>query len=397
MSLFYKPIWPGYGQRTPQLIVDECAKIGHEVTMYTGRIPQEMQTDEKQKLKKYHEKMGNGSVDVSRIWTPNVSHEGYFKRSIVYSIFVTQCFFKILFSRDVDLIIGLHPYPPFLIPIMLVAKLRNVKFLLKVGDLWPYNLRELGVVKNDSLFFLIKKLSYWAYNLADKIIIITSELKQWVLEKFPIEESKIVVLNLATDTKIFRPLENVSSMYEDKFVVMYCGIFSPNYDFDIILNSAKITKNKRIIYVLAGSGELKSYIRDQIAKRKLENVILENPVKDLRNFVEKMNRADILLLGMNNNMQSKTAHPSKIFEYMACGKPIVSSCIGAVRELIVSSKCGIVVEPQNYEAFLNAITRLSDSSLDREKMGKNGVEYINEHYSLDIFRRNLDEILNKVN
>jgi len=260
MSLFYKPIWPGYGQRSPQLIVDECAKIGHEVTMYTGRIPQEMQTNEKQKLKKYHEKIGNGSVDVNRIWTPNVSHEGYVKRSIVYSIFVTQCFFKILFSRDLDLIIGLHPYPPFLIPIMLVAKLRNVKFLLKVGDLWPYNLRELGVVKNDSLFFLIKKLSYWAYNLADKIIIITNELKQWVLEKFPIEESKIMVLNLATDTKIFRPLENVSSMYEDKFVVMYCGIFSPNYDFDIILNSAEITKNKRIIYVLAGSGELKSYI-----------------------------------------------------------------------------------------------------------------------------------------
>ena len=106
ISLFYKPIWPGFGTRFAQLVVDECAKIGHEVTMYTGRIPQEMQTNEKQKLKKSYEKIGKGSVDISRIWTPNVSHEGYFKRSIVYSIFITQCFFKILFSRDLDLIIG---------------------------------------------------------------------------------------------------------------------------------------------------------------------------------------------------------------------------------------------------------------------------------------------------
>ena len=51
MSLYYKPIWPGFGVRNPQLVLDEAAKSGHDVILYTGRIPAEMQAEERHRLK----------------------------------------------------------------------------------------------------------------------------------------------------------------------------------------------------------------------------------------------------------------------------------------------------------------------------------------------------------
>ena len=46
VSLFYKPIWPGFGTRFAQHVIDECTAIGNDVTLFTGRIPKEMQDNE---------------------------------------------------------------------------------------------------------------------------------------------------------------------------------------------------------------------------------------------------------------------------------------------------------------------------------------------------------------
>ena len=216
------------------------------------------------------------------------------------------------------------------------------------------------------------------------------------MEKYSIDKSKILVLNLATDTKIFRPLENISLKKKDKFIVMYCGIFSSNYDFDIILDAAEITKNENIVYVLAGAGELENYLLQEINKRRLKNVVLEKPVKEIGDLVKKINFADVLILGMKNNLQANTAHPSKIFEFMACGKPVISSCDGAVRDILVKSKGGIAIETGNSKKFVDAIIDLYNSPEKRKFLGERGLEYILRNHSLEVFQSNLNIILSKL-
>ena len=46
VSLYYKPIWPGFGTRYAELLTDEAAKNGHNVTMMTGRIPKNLNVDD---------------------------------------------------------------------------------------------------------------------------------------------------------------------------------------------------------------------------------------------------------------------------------------------------------------------------------------------------------------
>jgi len=392
VSLFYKPIWPGFGVRVPQLILDEAARCGHKVVLCTGRIPKEKLVDDIHRKKKILDKIGNGSVEINRLWTLNSKHEGIFNRTLTYLIFITQCIFKLIFSSKIDLLIALHPYPPFFITLLYVAKLKGIKSFLMQGDLWPDNLLELKIITNTSIYSFIIKLSKWAFNLADIVVVITDELKHGT-EKYVKNKSKIKVLELATDTKLFRPMDSVPDKYNGKFVVLYNGIFSPNYDFDIILNAAKYLENENILFVIAGAGELKNFIQNEIKNKNLKNVNMEEPLKNIEDLVIKINRADILLLGMNDNIQSRTAHPSKLFEFMACGKPVICSGKGATLDLLQQSQGGILVEPKDSKSFSEAILKLYKSSELRKTLGNNGRKYIEKYYSLEVFRNNLSKIL----
>ena len=391
ISQFYKPIWPGFGTRSPQLVIDGAAKSGNEVIVLTGTIPTNIDTDQKYRLKKLREKIGNGSIEINRLWVPE-SHQGFIKRSIIYFYFIFQCFFKMLTIKNIDLVIGLHPYPPFFIPIILLSKLKKTKFILYEADLWPNNLIELGLLNRGFLYSIIKKLSGWSYNNSHHVIVITEEIKKNIQEYFD-KKDKVIVLNMAVDTTTFKPEVVKDDRYAGKFVVMYNGIFSPNYDFDIIINAAKIIDNEKIIFVISGSGELKKEIVKKIQKLKLNNIKIENPVPTITELVRKLNRADILVLGMHDNLQAKTAHPSKVFEYMACGKPIICSTIGATEDILVKANAGIVVKPGDYHDFTSAILRFYNSKKLREEYGKNGREFTQKNYSLNVFQEGLNSIL----
>ena len=392
ISLFYKPIMPGFGTRYPELLIDESTKARNNLVVFTSRVPKEYCSEPNHKLSTYKEKLGSGNLEIHRLWTTSLKHEGFFKRALTYISFILQCFFKIINSHDVDIILGIHPYPPFFLPIIYLAKLKKIKFLLVEADLWPDNLKELGIIKNKTIYSLIEKWSRSAYNKADLLIVITEELKDG-LKKYFIDKSKIKVLQLSTDTEIFKPLSIKNDSYSGKFVVMYSGIFSPNYDFDIILNSAKKLKNENILFVISGAGEIKNQIKNKIQKYNLKNVVIEEPLPNIKNLVEKLNKADVLVMGMNDNKQAQTAHPSKIFEFMACGKPIVCSSKGATNNLLKKSGGGIIVEPGDYIRFSDAIMQLYNSPQDRKILGDNGLKYIRNFHSLQVFQKNLSSIL----
>jgi glycosyltransferase involved in cell wall biosynthesis len=394
ISLYYKPIWPGYGTRSTQLYVDQATNVGNDITVFTGRIPKEFKVEKRYREKISKENIGNGSLQIHRLWGPNFKHEGLIKRTLVYSLFLFECFFKILFSKKLDIIIGMHPYPPFFIPIILLSKLKKIKFVMEEADLWPDVLWELKIIKNKFVYDVISKFSVWSYKLSDLVLVITDEIKEG-LDKY-LSKSNVKVLSLAVDTNLFHPTELTKKNPNKKFTVMYNGILSPNYDFDIILNSAELINNSDIEFIIAGKGELKNKIIDKIHEKKLQNIVVEDPVETMEEVVLKLNRADVLILGMHDYMQAKTAHPSKLFEFMACGKPIVCSCKGAPRRLLEAAKAGILVEPQNYKEFSDAIMSIYNSHEYQQVFGSNGRKFVESNFSLSAFEIKLQTILKKL-
>ena len=389
ISTYYKPIKPGYGTRTPEIIIDSSARLGHEVTVLTGIVPQDMISDSKFSKSEHIEKIGNGSVNIKRIWIPTSGHHKPLRRTLIYVTFVWSCFFKMLFSRDYDAVLGLFPFPPFLIPLELLAKLKRKKFYLHQGDLFPDTVIDFQIIKNPFLIKFLRKISMMSFNLADLIGVNNLATKKG-MEKYVDEKNKLKYLELAIDTEIFTTLNKNNN---SRFSVLYNGVFGPAYDFDLILDAAKKLETYDIDFIIAGQGESESNIKIGIDKRKLTNVQVKSPVKEISNLIRRINDSDVTILTLIQSDVSKTPHPSKVFEYMACGKPVICAGSGAIEDIFKRSEAGIIVPSGDLKKFVESILYLYHNRDILDKMGINARKYAVENHSMEVYMKNFNKIL----
>lgn len=389
ISVYYKPIRPGYGTRTPEVIIDSAAKLGHDVILYTGIVPEEMISEEEFRKPKSEKKIGKGRVEIHRLWIPTSGHHKPYRRSMIYAMFIIGCWFRMLFARNFDVVMGISPFPPFFIPIEILAKMRRRKFYMHQGDLFPDTVIDFNVTKSRLIIDFLKKTSIISFDLAD-IIGVNNYATKIGMQKYPINQDKVVFIELAIDTDVFRP---VPVERHSRFTVLYNGVFGPAYDFDLILDAAKELEKDNIDFVIAGKGERKEYILEGIQKRLLNNVILKEPVNEITALIERLNMCDIAVVCLVPAAVSETPHPSKIFEYMACGRPVVCAGSGALDEFFAKSKAGYIVKPGDLKGFVAAILQLQRNKELREEMSVNARKYIVENHSMQVYIKNLEQII----
>ena len=82
---------------------------------------------------------------------------------------------------------------------------------------------------------------------------------------------------------------------------------------------------KNYIINIIGSGGGKSFLTNEINKRKLKNIYVLDPIPKI-NLLNKYKNADILLMNLADKDVFKSVIPSKIYEYIITGKPILIGC-----------------------------------------------------------------------
>jgi glycosyltransferase involved in cell wall biosynthesis len=89
----------------------------------------------------------------------------------------------------------------------------------------------------------------------------------------------------------------------------------------------------------------------------------------------------------------KTTYPNKVFDYMASGKPIVLAIDGVIREVVEDAHCGTFVEPGNATALANAVISLYQQPQYAAELGRNGRNYLREHFDRQILAEKLLKLI----
>ena len=357
----------------------EWIKAGHNVTVITC-VPNfpKGQVFDGYRNKIWQEEIIDG-IRVVRVWSYIAANEGFSKRILDFLSYMLTSFLASFFVRKVDIVVGTSPQFFTAVSAWLVAFYKRKPFIFEVRDLWPESIRAVGAMHESKLLVLLEKLELFLYRRAHGIVVVTLSFKDNLVKR-GIDGKKISVVTNGVDVSKFKPQEKDFELisrysFENKFIVGYIGTLGLAHSLETILFAAKKISQRRLedkIHFL--------FLGDGANKIKLEKLALELELKNVT-FLASVPKAevvsywsiiDISIISLKNTELFKSVIPSKMFESMSMGIPILHAVSGESAKIIDYTGAGIPVEPENSSAIADEIIRLSQDNAALAVLGRKG-------------------------
>lgn len=269
--------------------------------------------------------------------------------------------------RKADFVITESP-PLFLgIAGLLLSRLKRGSWIFNISDLWPQSAVELGVISQEGwgnkLGSVLEKFLYkqaWLVTCQSRGILSN------IQERFP--DVHIYHLPNGVDTDFFEPDKGCKP--GSIFKVMYAGLHGLAQGLDQVLLAAKeISQTEPVHFSFLGDGPERERLIHMGKEYGLKNITFSPSIP--RNKVpEHLQKADAILVSLK--IQLTGAVPSKLYEAMAIGKPVILIADGEAAEIVRKAQCGIVVPPGDIMGLVGAIHYLKNHTVESEQMGRNG-------------------------
>ncbi len=300
--------------------------------------------------------------------------------------------------KDVDLVWGTSP--PLLqgITAWILARLKGVKFLFEVRDLWPMFAIAVGVLRQPVLIRITEWLECFLYSHADVLVVNSPGFIKHVKDR---GARWVELVPNGSDTAMFDPsLDGRSFRLQHglvgRFLVLYAGAHGMSNDLGVVLEAACLLKQQpNIAIVLLGDGKEKPALVQRAAELGLVNVRFIPPLSKAE-MPAALAAADACIAILKPIEEYKTVYPNKVFDYMAAGKPVVLAIDGVIREVVEAAGAGIHVPPGDPQALVEAIRTLEDNPQTGAEMGKRGREYVTAHFDRVVLAQKLEKLMLKL-
>lgn len=269
---------------------------------------------------------------------------------------------------------------------------------------FPFHIKYLNEHRNANLFRKVRLscLLYWQYKIFQysDIILSISEIMKNELTKLNVNSNKIFPIGLAYDNKVTDEypgnLDNNTIFCPD--YVLYIGTMDDNRNIEFLLNSwKKVAESVQDIKLKLVGGKESDI-------RRLEKHSAMIGISDSVEFVGRVSRVEVSKY-INNCLFTVSpippvplylvSSPTKIFESLGNGKPVIATDLPEQRRIINDCNGGIIVE-YTEQAFSGAILHLIHHKDDILKMGKSAKDYINSRCTYYTITEKIDKIYNNI-
>jgi len=172
---------------------------------------------------------------------------------------------------------------------------------------------------------------------------------------------------------------------EGRFVASYVGTLGMAHAADVLLDAADLAARSdapddaRLTFLLAGAGAGRGALEDRLAARDPGNVLLLEKQPRER-ALELVAASDVSVVHLRASELFTTVLPSKLFEAMALGRPVVLGVDGEAREVVEASGAGVYVPPEDPRALLREVRRLRDDRELRRRRQTAGPAFVRDHF-----------------
>lgn len=372
LSFYIIAYWhdPRFKKRTGGLVrmfelADNLIKLGHKVTLMVPRLgnPRE------QTISKVIE---IPFLDIN------------FIRPISFHLSLSLVLLLTIRKTDLLYIRQMNSFLPFIL-----AKLFNIPSFYEIPN-DPYLAYEhSGRIRR----FFEKIMDVLSIRLSDKVVVLSEWSKQRLHKLGGVPADKITVLPSGTDTTLFRPMDKVHCCkvigLDPSFYVGFVGTFFDYQGIDSLIEASpgvlRIFKNTR--FLLVGDGPMMQSWKNKVSQAGLGDAFIftgQVPYARVPLYIGAM---DICVAPHHKG--TNQASPVKLFDYLACGRPIVASDIEVVREIVNGSESSILVDPDNPMELAKGIVTLLENDEDRRRRGYLGRILAESKYDRKVITTNL--------
>lgn len=303
-----------------------------------------------------------------KIWTiPTISKYPYRLDTIMYYIW------KI--NPDILHITIRHP---LLLPILLPLKILGKKIVLTVHDVDPHSCENSVVIR------ISKKITY---KFTDKFFVHGIKLKNDLIYK-GISKNKII--NIPHGDYSFFTNYTKQGLVCQENTILFFGRIKKYKGLDFLMKTEPIISNqiKNLKIIIAGEGDFSEYKKLICNKNNYEiyNEYIPNNI-----VAELFTRASVVVLPYIEASQSGVVPIAYAFN-----KPIISTDVGSLSEVVENGVTGIIVPPKDIKMLSDALLKILRNKSLAKKMGQAGNKKMKEMMSWDSIANTLIENYNQI-
>lgn len=285
-----------------------------------------------------------------------------------------------------------------------IAKKYNVKAIAEIADLWPETPVAYGMFKaNSPIVKGLRVLEKKIYKEADAVIFTIEGAYDYILEQGwekDIPRNKVFHINNGVDLEEFDKNVDTYIMHDDDleddsiFKVIYTGAIRTVNNVNGIIDVAKEITDPQIKFLIWGDGNEVENIRKRIKNEEISNVILKGRV-DKKHIPYILSKADVCLMhGKTSGISQYGMSLNKSFEYLASGKPIITTIKGKY-DYVESNGAGYYVDSDDIQKYAKMIIDTKNMAIEDyqkicEKSRKTAEKYDFKEHTVK-----LEKILNE--
>lgn len=336
-------------------------------------------------------------IRVIRVWSYITANEGFVKRILDYLSFMASATVAALFVRKVDVIVGTSPQFFTACAAYATSVLKRRPWVFELRDLWPESIKAVGAMKDSAAIRFLERVEAFLYRKADRIVVVTNSFKDTLVAR-GIDGGKIEIVTNGVDLDNFRPLPKDQALtrelgIEGCFVAGYIGTHGMAHGLDTLLDAAALLQSDpggagiRLLFL--GHGAEKAALVERARQMNLANVrFLDSvPKSEVARYWSLL---DVSIIHLRNTDLFNSVIPSKLFECMGMGIPVLHGVPGESADIVRREDVGEVFESGNAPQLAQALLRLRADPGRHNLYRANGPVAGRRYNRNDLARRMLD-------
>ena len=361
-------------------LYEDFAASGMNVRLYTP-LPTRGVTDEiRNAYRGKIEKKIDNKLEIIRLDIPKEG-KSTIKRALRY-LWMNIVFIHNASKFDADAIFVQSTPPTQGAMAAIIKKKRKIPFIYNLQDVFPDSLVGAGMTKENSLVYKIgRRIEDYTYRNADRIIVISNDIKQNIVNKGVSEEKIVVVPNWIDSEKVHPIAKEDNYLFDkyhiskNKYTVVYAGNLGYAQNIEVIIKSAELLKQyKDIQFVIFGKGAQENEYKEMAVG--LDNIYFF-PIQPYSEVPYVYSVGDVSVVPCKKGFGS-SAMPSKTWSIMATGTPVLASFDSEteMENIIMTEEVGLFSVADDFRGLADNILNLYADVGLKEKLGMNARIYV---------------------